>query len=483
MSDHFGSIAVSDADGLTPSQRALLAERLRGRGIAAGSGRFIPVQRGGEGQAPVSAEQQQILYHTYFVPGNPVYNEAVVIVKDGPLDLDALRVAFNQLVERHDIWHTTFRRVGRDLTQVVGPAPSYPLPLIDMSNLPAAERERRVADLVRMDATAAFDLKSGPLLRPILVRFDEHHHRLYLAIHHIIFDGVSLYRVILPEIIALYDAALGRSAPLAPPLVQYADYARWQRSGVLDEEMRRYLPYWRKRLADAPTLRLPLDKPRPTEQRFHGSTEWFVVPKGVVDQLRALGSPVGGTLFHVLVTAYALLLRRYTGDDDLVFATVADLRRRREFESMVGYCLTPLPVRIQVAARATFAELVATVRGELLDGLSNLVPFERMVDDLQPVHAPGANPVFQAMIVLEPPTTAPHAEWSLHQIDARIGRELGHAKTDFHFELDERPEGYLSGRFIFNTDLFHADFGPRVVADWLALLDDLVSTSRLPVAL
>jgi hypothetical protein len=169
------------------------------------------------------------------------------------------------------------------------------------------------------------------------------------------------------------------------------------------------------------------------------------------------------------------LLQRYTGQQDLVFSAVADLRRRREFESMIGYCLTPMPLRLRLAPGASFGELVSATRGELLDGLSHLVPFERLVSDLKPPRMAGANPIFQAMIVLEPPTATPNAEWSLHQLDSRIGRELGHAKTDFHMELDQRPEGHLSGRFIFNTDVFNADFGTKVTRDWLAVLTELTS--------
>jgi hypothetical protein len=466
---------MSGADALSPAQRALLAERLRGRSVASRPNSFVTSRRRESEPVALSAEQEQIFYHTFFVPGNPVYNEAVTLMKDGPLDLDALRIAFNQLISRHDIFHTTFRRIDGRPQQVVVPAPSFELPVLDLSALPAAEREARAAEVVTEEALRPYDLKAGPMIRPVLVRFEENHHRLYLAMHHIIFDGVSLSRVLLPEIAALYAAALGHAEPLPEPVVQYADYTRWQQSGVLDEELRRYLPYWRERLATAPTLRLPLDKERPNEPRFHGTTEWFVVSAELVRRLRELGRPTGGTLFHVLVAAYATLLHRYTGDRDLVFATVADLRRRREFESMIGYCLTPLPLRLDVDPDGSFVELIGHVRRELLDGLSHLVPFERIVADLNPPHVPGAGPIFQAMIVLEPPTNAVDPEWSLHQLDARIGRELGHAKTDFHMELDERSDGSLSGRFIFNTDVFDADFGVRVATEWLELLEQLTS--------
>jgi Condensation domain len=466
---------MSERAELSPAQRALLAERLRGRSRTSHDRTFGTIPQAGDRRAPVSAEQEQILYQTYFLPGNPVYNEAVTIIKDGPLDVAALRLAFNQLVERHHIWRTTFRRVNRELTQVIGPAAEQELPLADLTELSDAEQETRVAELVTALATSPYDLRNGPLLRPLLVRFDADHHRLYLAMHHIIFDGVSLYRVVLPDLIALYEAAMaGRRVELPQP-VQYGDYALWQGSGILDDELRRYLPYWREKLAAMPTLNLPLEKPRPSEQHFHGDSEWFAIPAAMVDRLRARGRSTGGTLFHVLAAAYALLLQQFTGDDDLVFATVADLRRRREFESMIGYCITPMPLRVRLRPDATFDELVVHVRGEMLDGLSHLVPFERLTEDLQPIQDAGVSPVFQAMIVLEPSMPSPHPQWSLQQLDPSIARDLEQAKTDFHMELDERPDGSLAGRFIFNTDVFNSDFGVRVTAQWLGLLERLAS--------
>lgn len=470
---------MSGRADLSAAQRALLAQRLRGRRVAAPEHRFAPFSRAGNKSAPLSAEQEQMLYHCLFVPGNPLYNEAITIVKEGPLDLGRLRAAFNEFVARHDIWHTTFTRVDHVWRQVVGPPIEFDLPLHDLSALPAEEREVAAATIVSEQTLAPYDLKRGPMVRPVLVRFDADHHRLYVALHHIIFDGVSLYRVVLPELVALYEAALvGKPSPLAPA-VQYADYAVWEHEGVLDEELRRHLPYWREHLAGAPTLNLPLARARPTEPRFHGTTEWFTVSADLVARLKRYGTSVDSTLFHVLVGAFAVLLQKYTGDEDILFSTVADLRRRHEFESMVGYCLTPIPLRLRFDAATPFSQLVKQVRGELLDGLSHLVPFERIVRDLNPPHPTGANPVFQAQIVLEPPTVPTHPEWSLHMLDERIGSDLGHAKTDFHMELDQRPEGHLSGRFIFNTELFDDQFGARVAADWQALLRRLVPSSSV----
>lgn len=463
---------MSEPD-LTPAQLALLAQRLRGRRVPLRSD-IAPFPPAETGSLPLSAEQEQIYFDVVFAPGNPVYNEAITFRKLGPLDLDALRTAFNQLAARYDIWHTTFRRVGRHAHQVVGPAATFPLPLHDLSGLAAAERQTRVTALVAEEAGRGYDLKRGPLLRPLLVRFDENHHRLYLALHHVIFDGVSLYRIVLPELVALYDAAAaGRPARL-PAAVQYADYVRWQQAGALEEELRRHLPYWRDRLAGAPTLRLPIERARPAQQRFHGTLTAFEVPAEMVAGLRESGHRAGTTLFHVLAAAFALLLHECTGDEDVLFATVADRRRRPEFESMVGYCVTPMVLRLRVSTGMAVATLVRGVREEMLDGLAHLVPFERLVRDLDPPRQPGRTPLVQAMLVLEPPAVRAGGGWSLHQLDAGIGSVVGNAKMDFQMELDERPEGHLAGRLIVNPDLFGPAFGVRMVDRWQSLLTGLV---------
>jgi hypothetical protein len=359
---------------------------------------------------------------------------------------------------------------------VIRAAAEFPLPVHDLSGLPSEEQEGQAAALLTAQTLRPYDLAVGPLVRPLLVRFDDQQHRLYLSLHHLVFDGVSLYRIVLPELATLYNAAVAGEVAALPEPLQYVDYATWQHGGVLEAELARHLPYWREHLAGAPTLRLPLATERPGARRFHGTTAWFTVPVDVANRLRQRGRVAGGTLFQVLVAAFALLLHDLTGDEDVVLATVADLRRRRELESMMGYCLTPVPLRMTVTADAPFDDLVTAARTELLDALGHLVPFSRLVEDLNPSHPPGANAVFQAMIVLEPQSPSPDPAWRLHQLDSRTGAELGHAKNDLHIEVDERPDGELSGRLIVTTDLFAPDFAETTAQAWTTLLERLART-------
>jgi hypothetical protein len=215
-------MATVDARELSAEKRALLEQRLRGSRPAA-----TPTAPRRTGPAPLSPAQEQLWYFTRLAPENPIYNEAVSIRKDGPLDASALSAALGEIIARHEIWRSTVHEVDGEPVQVVAPPPTLELSVVDIGTLATAqEREREAVRLVAERASKPYDLEHGPLLRPLLIRFAEDHHRLYLCMHHLIFDGVSLYRIILPELVTLYnDFAAGRAPSLPAPAVQYADYA------------------------------------------------------------------------------------------------------------------------------------------------------------------------------------------------------------------------------------------------------------------
>jgi amino acid adenylation domain-containing protein len=463
-------------DSLSADKRSLLELRLRGGAARATTTASGPALRAREGVAPLSVLQEPLWYFSRLAPDNPIYNEAVTIRKDGSLDLAALRGAFNEIVRRHEIWRSTFEVLDGEPVQVVHPPSPFQLPVVDLGALAATEREREAAQMAAREARRPYDLAHGPLLRPLLVRFAADHHRLYLCMHHLIFDGVSLYRIVLPELVVLYDSlAAGREPSLPAPAIQYAQYALAASEEVSGAAFERRIDYWRRRLQDAPTLALPHDPARPARQRFQGAMERVRIPKQLAEELRALARASGATLFQVLCAAFAVLLHRYSGQDDVVFATLADMRNRRELERMVGYCLTPLVVRVDVRDDASFVELLGRVRGDLLDGLSHLVPFERLVRELHPSRDPAINPIFQAVLVLEPAMSHRDPCWSLHQMEPEVGNAVGHAKFDLHLELDERPAGHLDGRLIYSTDLFAPETARRIARHWDTLLRGIAS--------
>jgi non-ribosomal peptide synthetase component F len=425
---------------------------------------------------PISVAQEAMWIAGQLAPNQISYNETISIRKDGPCNLAALRGAFGELVRRHAAWRSTFDVVAGQPVQVLHAPPYLELPVLDLSHLRFEEAERHAVAVVAEMSRVPYDLRRGPLLRPRLVKLSDEHHRLYLAMHHLIFDGVSVYRVVLPELVALYDAFDdGRPSPLAEPATSYADYARWEQEWIGSPRVVRRLEHWRTRLAGTPALSLPVDFRRSPTPRLRSALVPLVIAEATVTRLRAIGPSVGATLFQVLASTWALLLGRYSGSDDVVFATAADLRQRPEFESVVGCSLTPLVVRVGLEGDPSFADLIVRVRNELLDGLDNLVPFERLVRGLSVESEPGANPIYQTMIVLEPPMVAPDPAWSVHQMESEIGDAVGNAKLDLELGLDERPEGMIDGRLIYDRDLFTHSSAERMVEHWLALLEEVAA--------
>jgi len=211
-------MATPGVEDLSADKRSLLEQRLRGGAAPTPTSTGPPTRRKGTGPAPLSPLQEPLWYFSRLAPENPVYNEAVTIRKDGPFQVVAFRAAFNEIVRRHEIWRSTFEVTDGEPVQVVHPAPTFELPVVDLSGLSAAERKSEAARMAAEEAKRPYDLARGPLLRPVLVRFAEDHHRLYLALHHLIFDGVSLYRIVLPELTALYDSfSAGREPSLPEP--------------------------------------------------------------------------------------------------------------------------------------------------------------------------------------------------------------------------------------------------------------------------
>lgn len=432
-------------------------------------GRIARRARAPDEALPTSFAQRHLWLHARLAPDEPVYNEPITIHRDGPLDVGAFERALGEVLRRHEAWRTTFTAERGDVFQVVHDPPEVRLPVTDLSALPEGERETEAVRLATNDVVRPFDLARGPLVRARLVRMAADRHRLYLALHHVIFDGVSIYRVLLAELVAFYEAfAAGRPSPLAEPPIQYADFAAWQRDWVTSEAARRQVDYWTARLAGSPPeIALPLDRPRPAVQAFAGAMHRVTIPPALAGALKAVGRRLGATFYMTVLAGFATLLHRYSGQDDLVVGSVTAGRKRPEVERLLGYFLNPLALRLDLSGDPTFAELVGRVRDVTLDALAHdEVPFEHVVAAVRPDRNPGRNPLFQVMFSLEPPLPALPPGWRLTQLDV----EVGTAKTDLYLELDDRPEGVI-GRFVYRTDLFGAATIERMAGHFLTLLE------------
>jgi amino acid adenylation domain-containing protein len=471
--------AASAAGGLSESKRRLLDLYLQ-RGSAAATRAESIAPRAATEPAPLAFEQELIWIHSKLAPELPLYNEILTVRRRGPLDVGALEKALGEIVRRHEAWRTTFESAGSGAVQVVHPPFAFSLPVCDLTTLADAEREHEAARIAVAESRHPIDLSRGPLVRAKLVRVHHDEHRLYVILHQIIHDGVSVYSVFLPELVALYEAfATGKASPLPPIETQYADYAAWQRRSSGDGAPPASLAYWRRQLEGAPgKIDLPTDGARPLVQTFRGSQKTFAVPPGVVAAIKRLSQAEGVTLFVSLLSAFQVLLHRYTAQDDIVVGTAISTRRRPEVEKLLGVFLNTIVVRTQLTESLTFRQLLPRVRQATVDGLSHGdVPFHVLVRELQPKRDPGYNPFFQVTFVLEPPMPPPAAGWDMTQMDA----DTGVSRVDLYLQMDDRPDGMV-GHVRYNADLFASPTIGRLVDHFLGLLESIAADPDVPLA-
>jgi amino acid adenylation domain-containing protein len=456
---------------MSDAKRALLQKYLSGAVAFASPESRVIARRAANEPALPSLGQEQLWIHSQLVTDLTIYNEPVTLRRTGPLNVQALKQSLHEIIRRHEAWRTNFAVQNGQLVQVINPPFDLELPFVDLRGLDESEREAEALRLATQDARRPFNLNQGPLLRAMLARLADNEHCLYLTLHQIIFDGVSLYSVFLPELTTLYEAFQNsRPSPLTEPSIQYADFAHWQRSQP--EALSDELAYWREQLAGAPAaLDLPTDRPRPANQTFQGEQLSFSLPQPLSDALKALSRSEGTTLFMTLLAAFQAVLHRYTDQDDLVLGTVTTSRKRSEFNELLGFFLNTLVLRTDLAGDPTFRELLGRTRKMTVDALAHGdVPIHRLVKDMELERDPARNPLFQVMFVLEPPLPAPPTGWELSQVDV----DAGIARVDLYLELDDRPEG-LVGRFRYNRDLFDTASITRMLEHLTNLLEGIVT--------
>ena len=453
---------------------AITAGSANGNGNGAGSA---------ETTAPLSFAQQQIWLHAQLVPEIPIYNEPVTIHRRGRLDVAVLERTLTEILRRHEAWRTNFILVNGEPVQVIQPATPFSLRVIDLRQLPIAEREAEAKRLAVEDSLKLFKLSEGPLFRALLVHLSDNEHRLILTLHHIIFDGYSIYRVLLPEVATLYEAfSNGNEAPLPELSTQYRAYAAWERDWLLKSgQLSSQLAYWRKQLGgDLPVQQLPSDRPRPAVQSFRGAIHPVVIPKELSDALKLLSRREGATLFMGLISAFAMLLHRYSFSQDLPIGTVSSGRKRSELEGLLGYFLNLVVLRNDLSGDPSFRQLVRRTREVALDALSNDdAPFTHVVSDLHPNRSLSFNPLFQVLLTLEPPVPDTQDGWTVALTQSEV--DTGYSKLDLCLELDERPAG-LVGRFKYSTDLFDSETIAHMAGHFITLLRSIVANPGLPVS-
>ncbi|HEX9941015.1 MAG TPA: condensation domain-containing protein, partial [Thermoanaerobaculia bacterium] len=439
-----------------------------------------------DGDFPLSFAQERLWFLDRLDPGRTTFNLNESVRFTGPLDAPAFARALAEVVRRHESLRTAFVEIHGRPVQRVLPALDIPLPLVDLSALPAERREGEAERIATWASDHRFDLTRPPLLIAALVRVAADRHALALVYHHIVGDGWSSV-VLLSELAQIYRAfATGEPSPLLELPIQYPDFAVWQRSRLREEEMARQLAAWRERLAaPLPVLELPTDRPRPAVQTFRGRSETLLLPPELADGLHHLGAPQGATPFMVLLSGFALLLSRWSGQEDLIVGSPIAGRDRRELERLIGIFLNMLPLRIDLSGGLSgglgFRALLGRVRETAVAAYAGQdVPVERLIEEVQPERDPSHPPLFQVLLNLQ---GFPNRDFDVPglAIEAIRQRELP-ARFDLTVYGEEIESGEVFLDLVYNADLFDRATMLGLLAQLRHLLERTAAEPDAPVS-
>jgi hypothetical protein len=332
----------------------------------------------------LSFAQERLWFFERLSSGTGAFNIALGVRFNGPLNVPALEQTFGEIIRRHEGLRTVFRESNNQPVQIIQPPAKFNLPFADLSILPPEQREHEAARLAREETPRAFDLATGPLVRPTLLRLSDEEHIVICTMDHIIADRQS-FEVVIAEMSQVYATFnQGQPSPLAELTLQYVDYAAWQRQWLQGEELEKRLAYWRRQLADAPErINLPLARPRPKVQQFGGTFHELNLSAELTEALRDLSRREGLTLFMTMFSAYALLLNQYTDDNDIVIGSVYANRERVEAEKVIGILANTLVLRVDLSEAVTIKDVLRLARQVCLDAYSYQLPPELLREDRQ----------------------------------------------------------------------------------------------------
>ncbi|MGB7949772.1 MAG: condensation domain-containing protein, partial [Candidatus Binatia bacterium] len=456
---------------LSPAKRALLEQRLMEKRAETSMAPRIPRRPAGD-TVPLSFAQQRLWFLKQLEPESPAYNESSTFRLSGILDLDALKWALNQIVQRHEVLRTVIVTVEGSPCQEITNYPDVDLPVIDLRAVPTADRDSEAQRLILETIQKPFDLSRDLPLRALLLRLGENEHMFLVVKHHIASDGWSS-GVLWRELSALYRAfASGESSPLAELPIQYADYALWQREWLQGELLERQLSYWKKQLDGIGTLQLPTDRPRPSVRSDQGKHQTVVLSEQLRQELTALSRQQGATLFMTLLAAFQTLLYRYTGQEDIAVGCPIAGRTRQELEGLIGFFVNTLVMRIDFSGNPTFRGLLARVREVALGAYGHQdLPFEKLVEELQPERNLSYTPLFQVAFGYR--NTPNHALKIPGVVVTPVEKIVETTKFDLDLSVNSASEG-IGATLYYATDLYDDVTIARLLGHLRVLLEGIV---------
>ncbi|HEV2707197.1 MAG TPA: amino acid adenylation domain-containing protein, partial [Pyrinomonadaceae bacterium] len=436
----------------------------------------VPRDRG----LPLSFAQQRLWFLDRLEPESVAYNLPAAIRLTGRLDVPVLEQSLREIIRRHESLRTTFSEVAGRPLQLIATTPDFSLEVVDLSDLAETEREARARQLAAAEAQRPFNLAQGPLLRARLLKLRDDEHVALFTMHHIVSDGWSI-GVLMREVTALYTAFVaGQPSPLPELPIQYADFAAWQRTWLQGETLEEQLAYWRRQLAgEASMTALPTDRPRTAARTYRGGLQTFLLSKEASEKLKELSRREGATLYMTLLAGLKTLLARYGAQEEITVGTPIANRNWKELENLIGFFVNTLVLRTDLSGNPPFKELLARVREVTLGAYAHQdVPFEKLVEELQPERDLSGSPFFNVMFAFQ---NAPEAVLQLpHLTLDSFAADTGTAMFDLNLLMQETPQG-LGGVLTYQTDLFESATVERLLSHFVNLLESIADApdSRL----
>ncbi|KYC42727.1 non-ribosomal peptide synthetase [Scytonema hofmannii PCC 7110] len=443
----------------------------------------LPIQRvPRDAELPLSFAQQRLWFVQQLSPDNDSYNMLEALRLDGALNIVALEQSLNELVRRHEVLRTTFPTLDGKPIQKIAPDTAVTLPIHDLQELSTQEQTAQIRQMAESLASASFDLAVEPLVQFTLLQLSHKEYVLLLKMHHIIYDGWSL-NIFFSELSQLYAAfTQGLPNPLPELPIQYADFAFWQRQWLTGSVLERQLNYWQQQLADVPNvLELPPDKPRPPIQTFQGGAKSFVLDRDLTQRLQQLSQESDATLFMTLLAGFFVLISRYSGQPDIVVGSPIANRNSPQIEKLMGFFANTLALRGNLSDNPSFTDFLAQVRQTTLSAYAHQdLPFEMLVEKLQPERDLSRNPLVQVMFSLQ---NAPQSSGNLSGLNIQNLPLPIDVRARFDLEVNywEVPSG-LEGVWCYNTDLFEATTIARIAQHFQTLLKAIVANPKVRIS-
>ena len=470
---------------ISQAKRDLLAKYLRGELQQPTSSRSITPRQPGS-PLQLSFAQERLWFLDQLNPESAVFNVPLTVKLPCAIDPEILRKSVNEIVRRHEVLRTTFRTRDGLPEVVIAPELNIELPVIDLSVYPTSQRESQVHLFLSEEEQRPFDLSQGPLIRTKLFRLSDRDHRFIVNMHHIVSDGWSLV-LFFEELSAIYDAfSAWRESPLREVPIQYFDYSAWQREWLQGELLQKQVAYWKNQLGnEIPVMELPTDRPRPGVQTFNGAREWLVLSEQLTSAVLALTQRAGVTQFIALLTAFKVLLHRYTGQDDIIVGSPIANRPQTETESLIGFFLNNLALRSDLSGNPTFREALTRVRKTALDAYAHQdVPFEKLIESLKPERDLSRTPIFQVYFNLfnfADEIKLPGTDDTVTFVQAWEQSDEKLSKFDLTLYAGLQDQR-LKLALVYNTDLFDASSIQLMLEHFRSLLTAAVADPEKSIA-